>query len=206
MDIKSEKKEVRVVERWADWETGNWIEGTERKGSEKLRMGGEGRLEVSASVGKDGSGRLFWRREKEAGMEGNGHIQVRVRVKNGTKKSVSAHVKYVDDFVLIPNLYSKVSGLKLSLCRRLRILDGKGGKLKSSAPVITANVVQDHFRGVGYEFPSGEEREVMIYSEVAMDESWSVRRGTLFELDLLLRVEVECGFLAYATIPCFCKS
>lgn len=29
-----------------------------------------------------------------------------------------------------------------------------------------------------------------------MEECWSVRRGTLFELDVLLKVDVECGFLA----------
>lgn len=92
VDHKSENREVRVVERWVDWREGRWGEGGERKGSEKLRMGGEGRLEVEARVGmeRDGvKGRLFWRRERGEGLEGNGRIEVKVRVRNGSKKNVS---------------------------------------------------------------------------------------------------------------------
>lgn len=65
------------------------------------------------------------------------------------------------------------------------------------APIITSTIVLDHFRGIGFEFPVGEEREVFINTEVPLDESWTVRKGTLFELDVFLRVEVECGFLTY---------
>lgn len=94
VDIRSEKIEVKVVERWSDWKEGKWREGAERKATETLKMAGEGKLEVTASVGlprEDGlpTGRLFWRRENDAGVEGNGTIDVVVRVKNGSKRSVS---------------------------------------------------------------------------------------------------------------------
>lgn len=99
MHIKSEKKEVKVVERWGDWngekkgEEPKWRKGAERKATESLRLGGEGRLELEARIGdeRDGHwGRLFWRRSDGAGREGNRRMEVRVRVKNGTKKNVSS--------------------------------------------------------------------------------------------------------------------
>lgn len=98
MDVRSEKKSVKVVERWGDWNAADakWKVGIERKASEKLRMGGEGLLEVTAEVGgKDGAigegegGRLFWTDERG---EGNSRVQVKVAVKNGTKKTVSVPV------------------------------------------------------------------------------------------------------------------
>lgn len=89
VDIKTERKEIKVVERWGDWEVGNWTEGCLRRGGETLKLGGEGKLEMMAEIGKDGSGRLFWRTEREAGMEGNGSVKVRVKVRNGTKKHAS---------------------------------------------------------------------------------------------------------------------
>lgn len=96
--MRSEKKSVKVVERWGDWNVADakWKVGIERKASEKLRMGGEGLLEVTAEVGgKDGAigegegGRLFWTDERG---EGNSRVQVKVAVKNGTKKTVSVPV------------------------------------------------------------------------------------------------------------------
>ena len=94
VDIRSEKIEVKVVERWTDWREGRWRDGVERKASEKLKLAGEGKLEVSASIGMPGEdgvgkGRLFWRREDGRGDEGNGTIEVLVTVKNGSKRSVS---------------------------------------------------------------------------------------------------------------------
>ncbi|KAK4700391.1 hypothetical protein P7C70_g5859, partial [Phenoliferia sp. Uapishka_3] len=182
VDIKSEKIEVKVVERWSDWngKEAKWRQGFERTAVEKLKMSGEGKLELTASVGMPGedgvgTGRLFWRREE--GQEGNGRIEVLVRVKNGSKRNVS--------------------GLKLSICRRLRILPAKG-RAAPPAPLVTSTILSDNFRGVGYEFPSGQERDVWISTEIPMDECWNVRKGTLFELDVHVKVDVECGFLALA--------
>lgn len=91
VDIKSEKKEVRVVERWADWEAGEWDEGVEQKAAEKLRLGGEGKLEVVARIGKGQCltpSRLFWRGDSDLGVEGKGKVEVLVKVRNGSSKHV----------------------------------------------------------------------------------------------------------------------
>ncbi|KAL8279233.1 hypothetical protein RQP46_008270 [Phenoliferia psychrophenolica] len=175
VDIQSDKIEVKVVERWSDWKEGRWKEGLERKDVGKLKMAGEGKLEVTACVGMGedgvGKGRLFWRKSDEAGGGGNGTIAVLVHVKNGSKRSIS--------------------GLKLSLCRRLRILNANG-----TAPLVTAVVHTEPFRGVGFEFPAGQERSVWITTEIPDVECSTVRHGTLFELDTHVRVDWECGFLA----------
>jgi hypothetical protein len=93
VDVRSEKKEVKVVERWADWNEGEWTKGVERKGAEKLRMGGDGKLELVARIGKDEwcqtPARLFWHGDNDMGVEGKGRIEVRVKVRNASKKHVS---------------------------------------------------------------------------------------------------------------------
>lgn len=64
-------------------------------------------------------------------------------------------------------------------------------------PAITATVTSQSFNGLDYEFPAGEEREVFLALDVPpRDECWTKRKGVLFELDLFVRVEVDCGFLA----------
>lgn len=100
VEHKSEKSEVGVVERWEDWREGRWGEGAERKAGEKVRMGGEGRLAVEAKVGMESGkkGRLFWRRERKEGLEGNGRIEIVVRVRNGSKKSVSGRVRSCEGY------------------------------------------------------------------------------------------------------------
>ncbi|KAM0748386.1 hypothetical protein T439DRAFT_328365 [Meredithblackwellia eburnea MCA 4105] len=191
VEIKSDKLAVAVVERWGEWRTGNWTEAVERKTEGKLKLAGEGKVEVKASVGKVSDearergardGRLFWRREREKDRRGNGKIEVEVTIKNLSRRSVS--------------------GLKLALCRRLRVLpklsaSGSPIPMNTTAPVVMAIVNTDHFRGIGFDFPPGEERDVTLSTEVPVDdECWTVRKGTLFELDVFLRLEVECGFLS----------
>ena len=93
VDIRSEKIEVKVVENWKDWRKGRWRDGAERGEVGKLKMAGDGKLEVRASVGtgEEGGqkGRLFWRRSGESGEEGNARIDILVQVKNGSKRNVS---------------------------------------------------------------------------------------------------------------------
>ncbi|GAA6010528.1 hypothetical protein JCM10207_001347 [Rhodosporidiobolus poonsookiae] len=179
VDIKSEKAEVVVVERWADWKDGEWAhKGVERRAAEKLALGGEGKVEVVASVGKsewdERPHRLFWRREMDLGVEGKSRIAVRVKVRNASKRHVT--------------------GIKLTLLRRLRLLSSDSSV---DAPVVSTPVHSERFHGVAYDVASNQERDTTVEIHVPPDqECWTVRKGGLFELDAVVRVEVECGFLA----------
>lgn len=95
VDVKREELTIQVVERWQDWigEKLDWMKGVERKGSEKLTGGGEGKFELVAAVGK-GEGvedprRLFWRGEPAMDWVGKGRVTVKVKVRNATTKHVS---------------------------------------------------------------------------------------------------------------------
>ncbi|GAA5826733.1 hypothetical protein JCM11251_002872 [Rhodosporidiobolus azoricus] len=186
VDIKSEKTVITVVERWADWRKGPWaVEGgTEKRAAEKLAMGGDGKVEVKASVGKgewtERPPRLFWRRDKESGIEGKGAVRVEVRVRNASKRHVT--------------------GIKLTLLRRLRLLPSPGQPSPSpdsDAPIVTSTILTERFHGIDYDVASNSERDMQVAVQVPPDtECWTVRRAGLFEIDCVLRVEVECGFLS----------
>lgn len=93
VDLKSEKKETLVVERWEDWRKGNWSTGVEKEADQEARGREGGLVSVRASIGKDPSSgslpRLFWWRDVDEGVEGKGSIEVRVRINNQTKRHVS---------------------------------------------------------------------------------------------------------------------
>ncbi|ORY88247.1 hypothetical protein BCR35DRAFT_301769 [Leucosporidium creatinivorum] len=192
VEVRSEKKAIRVVERWGDWagervgeedeeDVSEWAKGCEKRAAERLRFAGDGQLGLTVAVGKDEWSetplRLYWRGEREMGWCGKGRVEVRARVKNASQKHVS--------------------GLKFSLVRRLRIIYPKGQQPVVAPPAITATIVSQNFHGAGFEFPAGEEREVILHIDLPpRDECWTKRKGVLFELDVLARVEVDCGFLS----------
>ncbi|GAA5910036.1 hypothetical protein JCM6882_008435 [Rhodosporidiobolus microsporus] len=186
VDIRSESAVVTVVERWADWRKGAWaVEGgVEKKAAERLALGGDGKVEMKASVGRgewaERPPRLFWRRDKESGVEGKGAVRVEVHVRNASKRHVT--------------------GLKLTLLRRLRLLPAPGQAAPPSgddAPTVVSSIVTERFHGIDYDVASSSERDVQLAMQVPPDtECWSVRRAGLFEIDCVVRVEVECGFLA----------
>lgn len=93
IDIRSEKKALQVVERWGDWEEGEWTKGAEKRAAEKLQFAGDGQLGLTVAVGKDEWSetplRLFWRGDAEASWQGKRRIEVRARVKNASQKHVS---------------------------------------------------------------------------------------------------------------------
>ena len=93
VDLKSEKKDVLVVERWDDWRKGNWTTGSEKTAEQEVKGREGGLVSMKASIGTDeASGtlpRLFWWRDVDEGVEGKGSIEVRVRMKNTTKRHVS---------------------------------------------------------------------------------------------------------------------
>ncbi|GAA6056922.1 hypothetical protein JCM3770_001324 [Rhodotorula araucariae] len=179
IDLRSEKLEVRIVERWGDWREAEWQTGVERKAAERLALGGDGKLELVASVGLgewvERPARLFWRSDADMDVAGKGKIEVRAKVRNLSKRHVT--------------------GLKLSLVRRLRILYPENARPLVEPPVVSTAVVTERFHGIDYDVRSGGERDVVLTLQVPREECWTVRKGTLFEIDVVLRAEVECGFL-----------
>lgn len=89
----------------------------------------------------------------------------------------------------------QVTGLKLSLIRRLRILYPENARPVVEPPVVSSVVLTERFHGIDYDVRSGGERECVLALQVPREECWTARKGTLYELDVVLRVEVECGFL-----------
>ncbi|GAA5913662.1 hypothetical protein JCM8208_005895 [Rhodotorula glutinis] len=179
VDLRSEKLDVRVVERWGDWRDDAWQEPLERTGQGTLSRGGDGKLELVASVGKGEWAarppRLFWRPDGDMDVAGKGKVEVRAHVRNLSKRHVT--------------------GLKLSLIRRLRILYPPDARPVVEPPAVSSVVASERFHGIDYDVRSGGERDAVVALQVPTDECWTVRKGTLFELDVVLRVEVECGFL-----------
>lgn len=92
IDIRSEKMEVQVVERWAEWREGPWQKGSERKAAEKLAMGGDGQLELTVQLGMgdwaEKPARLFWRGDHDMEVSGKTKIEVNARVRNMSKRHV----------------------------------------------------------------------------------------------------------------------
>lgn len=109
VDIRSEKLEVRVVERWADWREGEWNKGVKRSASEKLAIGGDGKLDLVASVGKgewvERPPRLFWRADADMEVAGKGKIEVHAKVHNLSKR----HVRLPPSYVAFPLSGSRAS-------------------------------------------------------------------------------------------------
>lgn len=94
VDLKSEKKEVLVVERWDDWRKGNWSTGIEKEAEQALRGREGGLVSIKGGIGNDEwSGslpRLFWWRDVDEGVEGKGSIEVRLRINNTSNRHVSS--------------------------------------------------------------------------------------------------------------------
>jgi hypothetical protein len=91
--------------------------------------------------------------------------------------------------------YTQVTGFKVSLLRRLRILYPEDARPLVEPPVVTDSVTSERYHGSDYDVRGECERDIVLVMQVPKDEAWTVRRGSLFELDLVLRVEAECGFL-----------
>lgn len=90
---------------------------------------------------------------------------------------------------------TQVTGFKVSLLRRLRILYPEDARPLVEPPVVTDTVAVERYHGAEYDVRGECERDIVLAMQVPKAESWTVRRGSLFELDLVLRVEAECGFL-----------
>jgi hypothetical protein len=99
VDLKSEKKEVLVVERWDDWRKGNWSTGIEKEAEQALRGREGGLVSIKGGIENDEwSGslpRLFWWRDVDEGVEGKGSIEVRLRINNTSNRHVSSTSLYL---------------------------------------------------------------------------------------------------------------
>lgn len=84
--------EVQVVERWADWREGPWQKDAVRKAAGKLALGGDGQLDLTASLGMgdwaEKPARLFWRGDHDMEVDGKSKIEVHARVRNQSKRHV----------------------------------------------------------------------------------------------------------------------
>ncbi|SCV69398.1 BQ2448_2418 [Microbotryum intermedium] len=180
VDVRSVKCPVPVVERWADWEAGEWWDAKEGRAAASLRLGGEGKLDMTCKLGKgkwdEKPVRLFWRRDAELGAIGKSRITIQARVKNGTKKHIS--------------------DLKVTICRRLRIIYPEGQEPMIPAPIVTSVITSQSFHAAEFAFPPGEERECVMAVDLPREEGITVRKGKLFELDAFVKVEADGGLLA----------
>lgn len=79
--------------------------------------------------------------------------------------------------------------------RRLRILYPEDARPLVEPPIVTDTVTSERFQGTEFDVRAECERDVVLSLQVPKEEAWTVRRGSLFELDLVLRIEAECGFL-----------
>ncbi|GAA6016111.1 hypothetical protein JCM11491_000671 [Sporobolomyces phaffii] len=178
VDLKSEKKEVLIVERWDDWRKGNWSSGLAKDAEQELRGREGGLVSVKAEIGKDESSgslpRLFWWRDVDEGVEGKGLLEVRVRINNRTKRHIP--------------------GVKVSLVRRLRLHRDRNRE-GPAPPQLSTSVASVDFHGSEYDVRAGSEREVLVALQLPKQECWTGRKGTLFDLDCFVRVQVEGGFL-----------
>lgn len=82
------------------------------------------------------------------------------------------------------------------MCRRLRDARSSDTAAQTPAANIVATALTQQFHGLSFEFPPGEEREVIAQVTVPKEECWTKRRGTLFELDVFVRVEMDSSYLS----------
>lgn len=175
---------INVVERWDDADTEMFRKGSEGTASEDITMAsGEGKVRLDSrieGIDQGGTGRLYWMFDQPPTLA-NDTIALIVRVKNGSKKNVQ--------------------GLRLTMGRRLKLttpIDPRSSHAHSkAAPVITSIIHAQQYRGKEYEVGPYEEREMRLDFHIPNEEGCrSVRKGKTFNLDIFLRVQVECGFLA----------
>lgn len=103
VEHRSERLGVQVVERWKDWDEGEWTHGVEKRAAESLKFSGGGQLTLAVAVGKDEWSetplRLFWRGDQEMGWVGKSRIELRARVRNASQKHVSSVVSVGSSFI-----------------------------------------------------------------------------------------------------------
>lgn len=100
-NIISTSEQVTVVEQWEDWNKKLFQEGSERNNSQSVKTG-DGRIAVAASlqgVEQGGDGILFWREDKNESWMGKSTIKVGVKVRNGSKRSVSRFSRIVSNMI-----------------------------------------------------------------------------------------------------------
>lgn len=185
--ILTKRLEVAVVERWTDWHAERFHEPSEAQRRERvgggLLGGPEGNIWIDAII----PDRLFYRgyelpEEQGGGPEkelSRGQIAIQLSVKNCTTKTLS--------------------GVKVSLHRRLKILPAEAGAGGASVPKprITEDVQVRSFSGREWEFPpAGQERIVTCFVDVPkQDRFLSIRKSRLFEVHPLVKVMLDMGTL-----------
>ncbi|GAA5942123.1 uncharacterized protein JCM15063_002011 [Sporobolomyces koalae] len=179
VDLKSEKKEVLVVERWDDWRKGNWTQGLDKQIEQQVTARADaGLVSLKASIGCDASSgslpRLFWWRDVDEGVEGKGTVEIRVRIKNTTPRHIA--------------------GLRVTLIRRLRLHRDRN-RAGPPPPQLSANVTSIDYLGTEHDVRAGSEREMLVNFELPKQECWTGRKGSLFDLDCFVRVQAEGSFL-----------
>lgn len=94
------------------------------------------------------------------------------------------------------------------MCRRLKPLSSSSSSHSPLplAPLVTDLIHTDHYRGQEYEVAPGVERDIVVlvrlppwndngYGKAKGKECLTTRKGKLFDIEVLLRVEVECSSL-----------
>lgn len=191
--ILTRRLDVNVVEQWQDWRHERYHEGSEAQVREKIQtgisIGGLGKTEGTVSAQALIQDRLFYRGWElpDGSLEidrARGEICTHLSIKNATSRTIS--------------------GLKVSLLRRLKILPSsemsKDQTLvisAASAPRITETVEEINLHGRGWEFPpSGDETVVDCIIPLPIPEKFlSVRKTMLFEIHTLVKISLDMGTL-----------
>lgn len=191
--ILTRRLDVNVVEQWQEWQHECFHEPSEAQVREKIQsgigIGGLGKMEGTVSAQALIQDRLFYRGWElpDGSLEidrARGEICTHLSIRNGTPRTIS--------------------GLKMSLLRRLKILPSSDMPTDqtlvisaASAPRITETVEEVNLHGRGWEFPpSNDERVVDCIMPLPVPEKFlSVRKTKLFEIHTVVKVSLDMGTL-----------
>lgn len=192
--ILTRRLDVNVVEQWQDWHTERFHEASEAQVREKVQTSisaigslakSEGIVTAQAIIPDP----LFYRGWElpDGSLEldrARGEISTQLFINNATSRTIS--------------------GLKVSLLRRLKILpDSETPKDQTlvisaaSAPRITEVVEEINLHGRGWEFPPSDQAKFVncIVPLPIPEKFLSIRKTKLFEIHTVIKISLDMGTL-----------
>lgn len=191
--ILTRRLDVNVIERWQDWQYERYHEPAEAQVRERIQssigLGGLGKNEGTVTAQALIQDPLFYRGWElpDGSLEierARGQICTHLSITNATPRTIS--------------------GLKVSLIRRLKILPDSETPTNqtlvisaASAPRITETVEELNLHGRGWEFPPSDQDTVVdcIIPLPIPEKFLSVRKTKLFEIQTLLKLTLDMGTL-----------
>lgn len=199
--ILTRRLDVNVVERWQDWHNERFHESSEAQVREKIQtsIGAIGSLAktegIVAAQAVIPDPRFYRGWELPDGSleidRARGEICTHLSIHNATSRTIS--------------------GIKVSLLRRLKILPDSETPVDqtlvisaASAPRITEVVENINLHGRGWEFPPSEQSRLAdcIIPLPVPEKFLSIRKTKLFEIHTLVKISLDMGTLKWVTLRC----